>query len=264
MKLYFLGTRGEIEARSRRHRRHSVLHVSHGGRALLVDFGRDWLGAPPRVDVEALLLTHAHPDHVGGLRAGSRWPVYGSEQTLSALSRYPLGERRPLRPRRPEQVAGMTVEAFPVEHSLRAPAVGYRIGAGRSAIFYAPDLVAVEEPADAFAGLDLYVGDGAAIGRSIVRYREGKPIGHASIRVQLAWCARTRVGRAIFTHCGSEIVRDERRAAERVAALGAECGVQASIAHDGLELDVRAVGRVGTYERTSAAPLGHPRSGSRR
>lgn len=236
MRLRFLGTRGEIERRSPRHRRHSVLLVSQRGRGLLVDCGRDWLGRLPRVQAEALLLTHAHPDHAAGLGAGCPWPVHASEQTWSALSRYPLGERRLVRPRQPEQIAGMSVEAFPVEHSLRAPALAYRIAAGRRVIFYAPDLVAVEGLGEAFAGLDLYVGDGAAIGRSIVRYRAGKPIGHASIRVQLDWCAQHGVGRAVFTHCGSEILRDERGAAAKVEALGAERGVHASIARDGLEV----------------------------
>jgi hypothetical protein len=57
VKLRFLGTRGEIEARSPRHLRHSVLSVSHGGRVLLVDCGRYWLGRLPRVEAAALLLT---------------------------------------------------------------------------------------------------------------------------------------------------------------------------------------------------------------
>jgi phosphoribosyl 1,2-cyclic phosphodiesterase len=236
MRVRFLGTRGEIEARSRRHSRHSVLLVSHRGRALLVDCGRDWLGRPPRVDAEALLLTHAHPDHVAGLRGGCGWPVYASEETWRSLARYPLGERRLVVPRCPDRIAGMRVEAFRLEHSLRAPAVGYRIAAGERAIFYAPDLVAVEGLHEAFAGLALYIGDGAAITRSIVRRRGGARIGHASIRVQLDWCAEEDVDRAAFTHCGSEIVRDERAAAARVEALGRERGVEASIVHDGTEL----------------------------
>lgn len=236
MNLRFLGTRGEIEARSRRHRRHSVLLVSHRGRALLVDCGRDWLGRLPPVDAQALLLTHAHPDHAGGLRGGCPWPIYASEETWTALARYPLAERRLLRPRRPEPIAGMTVEAFRLEHSLRAPAVGYRIAGGKRVIFYAPDVVAVERLTEALADLELYVGDGAAITRSIVRHRDRTRIGHASIRVQLDWCAQEGVGRAVFTHCGSEIVRDEGRAAARVEALGAERGVRASIAHDELEI----------------------------
>jgi phosphoribosyl 1,2-cyclic phosphodiesterase len=183
--------------------------------------------------------THAHPDHAAGLRAGCPWPVYASEETWAALRVYPLGERVLVRPRQELRIAGMRVEAFRLEHSLRAPAVGYRIAAGRATIFYAPDVVAVPELAEALAGVSVYVGDGAAIVRSIVRYRDGTPIGHASVRAQLDWCAGHGVGRAVFTHCGSEILRDEAAAAARVAALGAERGVQARIASDGLELPVR-------------------------
>jgi ribonuclease BN (tRNA processing enzyme) len=87
VRVGFLGTRGEIERRSRRHYRHSVLLVSHGGRSLLVDCGGDWLGRLPRVDAAALLLTHAHPDHGAGLRAGCPWPVYASEEAWAALRR---------------------------------------------------------------------------------------------------------------------------------------------------------------------------------
>jgi hypothetical protein len=58
-----------------------------------------------------------------------------------------------------------------VEHSIRAPAVGYRIDAGRAAVFYAPDLVSIDEEQTALTGLDLYICDGAAINRSISRRR---------------------------------------------------------------------------------------------
>lgn len=57
---------------------------------------------------------------------------------------------------------GIEFEAFPVEHSLRAPAVGYRIRAGRVVIFYAPDVVSVVDEEKALSGLDLYVGDGSS------------------------------------------------------------------------------------------------------
>jgi glyoxylase-like metal-dependent hydrolase (beta-lactamase superfamily II) len=89
VKLRFLGTRGEIEASSPRHRRHSVLVVSHHGRPLLVDCGRDWLGQLPRVDAQALLLMHAHPDHVAGLRGGCPWPVYIGRVDGQSLARVP-------------------------------------------------------------------------------------------------------------------------------------------------------------------------------
>ena len=132
---------------------------------------------------------------------------------------------------------GIEFEAFPVEHSLRAPAVGYRVTAGRRAIFYGPDLVSIVDEQEALSGLDLYVGDGAVVKRSIVRRRDGRVIGHASIRAQLEWCASARdPPRRIHAlrlrdHQGR---RSHRWRAVR--SLGSEHGIEALIAHDGLKL----------------------------
>lgn len=239
MKLRFLGTRGEIEARTRRHARHSALLLSYHGRVLLLDCGLDWRSRVRELRPDVIALTHAHPDHAGGLRDGAPAPVYATAETWSAVGRYPIERRETVEPRRPFGVGDIEVEAFPVEHSLRAPAVAYRVSAGRSAIVYAPDLVEIRELDEALRDLSLYIGDGASISRPIVRRRDGARIGHASIREQLDWCAAAGVGRAIFSHCGSEILRDEARAAERVTALGRERGLEATIAHDGLELTLR-------------------------
>jgi phosphoribosyl 1,2-cyclic phosphodiesterase len=237
VRLRFLGTRGEIEARTRRHRRHSSLLVGYRRREVMVDCGLDWRHGLARLRPAAIVLTHAHPDHAAGLRDGAPCPVYAPAETWSAIDRYPVAERGIVEPRRPLTVLGIAFEAFPVEHSLRAPAVGYRITAGRAAIFYAPDLVSIVDEGEALAGLDLFVGDGAAVTRSIVRRRDGRAIGHASIRAQLEWCASAGVRRAVFTHCGSEIVTgDTRLVAAAVRALGSERGIEALIAHDGLEL----------------------------
>jgi hypothetical protein len=43
--------------------------------------------------------------------------------------------------RKPERICGVAFEAFAVEHSLLAPAVGYRVSAGRACFFYVPDVV---------------------------------------------------------------------------------------------------------------------------
>ena len=44
IRLHFLGTRGEIELRSRRHRRHSALLVQCQEARIMLDCGADWLG----------------------------------------------------------------------------------------------------------------------------------------------------------------------------------------------------------------------------
>lgn len=64
--------------------------------------------------------------------------------------------------------------------------------------------------------------------------------GLGPIRSQLTWCEKEGVDRAIFTHCGSEIVAgDERKLGPKVRRLGLDRGVRARIARDGLELVLR-------------------------
>ncbi|MEX2103399.1 MAG: hypothetical protein WD805_05500 [Gaiellaceae bacterium] len=64
-------------------------------------------------------------------------------------------------------------------------------------------------------------------------------IGHASIRTQLDWCAEGGVREALFTHCGSQIVKgDEQAIAKRVHDLGRAVGVRAGVASDGLEVSL--------------------------
>jgi hypothetical protein len=126
-----------------------------------------------------------------------------------------------------------------VQHSLRCPAVGYRIGVGPAALFYVPDVAAIPEHAEVLAGSILFIGDGATITRPILRQRDGMILGHAPIRTQLGWCRDAGVCRAVFTHCGSEIVGgDERRLSAKIRALARRCGVSARIAYDGLEMQV--------------------------
>jgi phosphoribosyl 1,2-cyclic phosphodiesterase len=238
MTLRFLGTRGYTEITTRGHRRHSAALVLYGGRRVMVDCGEDWVGRFARLRPHAVVLTHAHPDHAWGLREGAPCPVFATQATWDRLA-YPVDDRRRIVPRKPFRIGGITFEAFPVEHSTRAPAVGYRITAGGVALFYVPDLVYIYERAAALAGVRLYVGDGATVTRPMIRRRGRVLIGHAAIRTQLHWCDVERVPRAVFTHCGTEILSaDGRRVGARVRALGRERGVAAAIARDGLELTV--------------------------
>jgi ribonuclease BN (tRNA processing enzyme) len=71
MRLLFLGTRGEIEKKTRRHRRHSALLVGKGNTRIMIDCGADWLGQITNLNTDAILLTHAHRDHAYGLSGGA-------------------------------------------------------------------------------------------------------------------------------------------------------------------------------------------------
>jgi phosphoribosyl 1,2-cyclic phosphodiesterase len=239
MRITFLGTRGDIEARSRRHRRHSAAMIHHGGRRVMVDCGADWLGRGPALAPDAIVLTHAHPDHVDGLRAGAPCPVHASTETWQVIRRYPIEERRVLAPGVRAVVACIGFCACPVQHSLRAPAVGYRIDAGGAAAFYVPDVAGFPDHREALADIALFIGDGASITRPILRRRDGVPLGHAPVRVQLGWCGDAGVRDAVFTHCGTEIVGgDERQLGAKIRALAREYGVRTRIAYDGLEIDL--------------------------
>ncbi|MDX1614800.1 MAG: MBL fold metallo-hydrolase [Candidatus Promineifilaceae bacterium] len=240
MKLTFLGTRGNIEARTRRHRMHTSLEVAYYDTKVMIDCGADWLDKVGGLQPEAILITHAHPDHAGGLKEGAPAPVYASDDAWGEMADYAIEAREVVKAREPFCIAAIRFEFFPVDHSTRAPAGGYRITAGELTVFYVPDVVYIPEREAAMGGAKLYIGDGATITRSMVRKIDDNLIGHTPIRTQLTWCQKEGVPRAIFTHCGSRIVEgDERTLGAKIWELAEEREVDASIAHDGMELVLR-------------------------
>jgi phosphoribosyl 1,2-cyclic phosphodiesterase len=240
MKLTFLGTRGEIDGRTPLHHRHTATEVSYRGRRVMLDAGMDWLEKLHELGPAAVVVTHAHPDHAWGLRLGAPCPVWATDPTWKLMDGWPLPDAHRVEPRQPFVVEGITFEAFPVEHSIRCPAVGYRITAGETSVFYAPDVVHIPEREAALRGCALYVGDGATLVRSFVRKRGDQLVGHAPVRTQLGWCAKEGVPRMVVTHCGTEIVEgDPAQVDARLEELGRERGVRVELAHDGLELVVR-------------------------
>jgi phosphoribosyl 1,2-cyclic phosphodiesterase len=176
-ELTFLGTRGEIDVRSRRHRRHSALLIEHHDARIMIDCGADWLGRLHAIAPTAIVLTHAHLDHAGGLTQGAPCPVYATGETQRLLSRFPIRDRRKMPLARTVGIGGVGFKAYPVQHSIRAPAVGYRVSTGAGSFFYLPDVARLPNPPEALRGIGVYVGDGATLRRTMVRIKDGVLIG---------------------------------------------------------------------------------------
>lgn len=204
----------------------------------MIDCGADWLGRVRALKPSAIVLTHAHTDHVDGLKGGVPCAVYGTSDVWEQIGKWTIEQRLVIRPYERFDIGGITFEPVPVQHSIRAPAVGYRCGRDNTVVFYAPDVLDIPRRDLAFANVALYVGDGASIRRPIQRQQSGALVGHASIASQLQWCAGAGIRRAIFTHCGTGIVTHAREAERAVRALGQSRGIQAQVAYDGLTVSL--------------------------
>ena len=219
---------------------HSAVLVSYYDGQVMIDCGEDWLGNLDDLKMDAIVITHAHPDHAFGLKAGAPCPVFATHESWEELKDYPIDDQQRVEPRNAFEVAGIQFEAFVVDHSTIAPAVGYRVCAGEVVIFYVPDVVYIHARADALSGASVYVGDGATLTRSMVRKPGEELIGHVPVRTQLTWCKKEGVPKMLVTHCGSEIVEgDERTLGAELREMAQERGVSVQIAYDSLEVVLR-------------------------
>ncbi len=241
MKLIFLGTRGEIDPKTKRHRMHTSLLMTHRRKKVMIDCGTSWLRKVKSLKLDHIVLTHAHPDHCWGLKNGAPCPVWAPKETWKLIQNFPIEDRRTLFHRKRKKIAGISFEAFPVWHSIRAPAVGYRILCGKWKFFYVPDVTWIPQIHAAFRGIQFYIGDGATIIHPMIRKHapSGQIFGHATVRQQLTWCKKQKVQKMIVTHCGSAIVRNEKKAIKHIRHLAEERGVEVEIAYDGFEITLK-------------------------
>jgi glyoxylase-like metal-dependent hydrolase (beta-lactamase superfamily II) len=95
--LIFLGTKGEIEESLPRHQYHSSLMMVAGEAKLLIDYGMLHSYRLEEIKPDAILITHAHPDHYLWLYqdVATGIPVYLTQETLD------YGKFRPADPSLP-------------------------------------------------------------------------------------------------------------------------------------------------------------------
>jgi len=180
MRLLFLGTgaSGGTPGHGRSRRLESSMLISDRT-TLLIDVTRDFAVQAERLTrIDAIALTHAHRDAIGGLPALRRWwlanrapepiDVFLSEATANIIrTRYQRLEHCRLRITAPgdlRRVGPLALSALTVPHAQdpRFPTYAWRVSAGAGSIVYASDVAHLTPELERFsAGATVLVLDGA-------------------------------------------------------------------------------------------------------
>jgi len=235
MIITFLGTKGNIEESSAKHKNVSSILLYHRPHRILIDLGKDYDTLPE--NVTEILITHAHPDHSYGLKQKQiNVPVYVNKFTNKKLSKTNYPFRRKIFWKKPFFIGEIKVTPVPVLHSIKAPTTGFIFETRNRKVAYFPDVLQIPK-LEILRGVDVYIGDGTTIARDLVRVKNNKKFGHASIRTQLQWLKSQGVKRAIFTHFGKWAL-DKRIVRQAFQQLSEEFGIKVHEAYDGYRIIV--------------------------
>ncbi len=240
MILEFPGTRGEIEESTKKHRYHSSLIVKYKDTEILIDYGeKHSKDLEERINsFDAIFITHAHPDHyIWTLKEEKSVtiPVYLTKVAYDYSNSKPVNYKI-LKSYKTLGFKDLNITPFEVIHSLRCPAVGYRIEADKN-IFYAPDLIDTQkDKKETLKNIDCLVGDGSSLYTNMVRKRNGKLYGHTRVKTEINWCKKYGIKKFIVTHCGKQIVTMEKEKLEEKISEYSENSVNVKVAYDGYSL----------------------------
>ncbi len=168
-------------------RAHTCIRIDSAAATILVDFGAGSIIAWHRLgfsseDVDAVVITHLHGDHFGGLPllllhcqfvAHRRKPLslYGPPGLKARLASifdaffpgaaklawsfaWPIVE---ITPGESANVAGLKVQTFPVKHSSDGPATGVRLSDATHSFAYSGDTAWTETLLTLSANVDLFL-----------------------------------------------------------------------------------------------------------
>jgi ribonuclease BN (tRNA processing enzyme) len=231
VKLIFQGTKGEVEESSEKHKFHSSLMATCGQRRILVDYGQLRKYSLAQLKPEAILITHAHPDHYAWLYEDieTEIPVYLTRETLE-YGKYRPKNTQIISPGEEFSTGAFNCCGYRVVHSIRCPAIGFKIKINDKTFIYNSDLIDIKDKEEVLKGVDYYIGDGSSIKTNLVRRRGDALFGHTRITTQINWCKKHNISNIYFTHLGKETIRleDEFKADHPEAVL----------AYDGMELEL--------------------------
>ncbi|HEX6291116.1 MAG TPA: MBL fold metallo-hydrolase [Herpetosiphonaceae bacterium] len=223
----------------RNHRLRTSALLEHDGTTLLIDAGPDLRTQMLRhrvTKLDALLLTHAHADHIGGIddlrpftmRSERSLPVYGDPYTLGrvrhmfdyvfvagpSLSTRPQLETHSLPAR--FEIGSITVEPLDVMHGPHA-ITAYRFGP----LAYITDASAIPpESMERLRGLDVLI-------INALRF-DPHPL-HFTVNQALAIVTQLQPRRAFFTHITHDLDH---------ATVNAQLPPPAQLAHDGQVIEI--------------------------
>jgi phosphoribosyl 1,2-cyclic phosphate phosphodiesterase len=214
--------------------------IGHGRHSIVVDTTPDFRQQMLRAGItslDAVLMTHAHADHIMGLddlrpfnyRRREPIPILGSPETLASIRRsFPYifdgREKESSVPKLdlrdltgdPFELCGLRITPVPLEHGSMT-VYGFRIG---NAAYLTDHSGIPEESLAKLEGLDVLFLDA-------LRYKPHPT--HSTIEQSLASVARLAPRRAFFTHICHDLSH---------ARAEAKLPPQVRLAYDGLELEV--------------------------
>jgi len=229
MKLVFLGTKGEIEESTPKHKYHSSLLIISNEAKLLVDYGKLRKYSLEKMQPDAILITHAHPDHYAWLNEDIKTeiPVYLTKETAD-YGKFLPGNTKTVKPGEKFEIEPFRCLPYRVIHSIRCPTVGFKIETPDQTLVYNSDLVDIVDKEKILEGVDYYIGDGSSLRANLVRRKGDQIFGHTRILTQMNWCQKYRISNIIFTHLGKETMEKEKEFKEEHAGV--------ILAYDGMEL----------------------------
>jgi phosphoribosyl 1,2-cyclic phosphate phosphodiesterase len=226
-----------------RRRRSSVL-VEAGDTSLLIDCGpdvREQMNDLHRTKLSAVIFTHGHSDHIGGVDDIRRFyfynnkiplPFYADQTTFDELHQRFSYVFKPITIGHmvehsasvashliegPFKVNDLEIIPFYQEHGPHGHSLGFRIGD----FAYSTDVSALPEASfEVLAGVRLWVVD---------MLSEKPGASHSHLAQTLSWIERVKPDRAVLTHMNNSV---------DYADLLSKCPPTVEPAYDGMELEL--------------------------